>query len=129
MKFFAEHKVGDICLHEEVFDTASENFQRSIMEYCVRTGDTAKDFVTFAIAEKVKENQQNYYDMETSVEIFLQITFGSIYDKYHFSGSCHMTVSYTLEATDPGTYQNRFVNMRSEIAHLLLAKYQYLFNI
>ncbi len=127
MIFLAQYKVGGNLLHEEEFDNTNSNFNYSIGQFCSRAGHAVKDYLTFEIAQKVRETGKNYNEVLASAEIHLQVYFGDLYDRDNFAGYCEVKFTYELKPEAPGIYQENFIRADREISNLALSKFQNMF--
>lgn len=125
MKFTIQHGVEDSYLYKDYLDSNDPHFDKHLWGYCYRTGDFVKDFFYFKIAERIKENPKNYFEIEITVDIHLYICFETVYNG--FDGVFDLTLSYHFPPSDPGFYQARFEGISEDIANKLIAIYQKLF--
>ncbi len=125
MKFTIQHGVEDSYLYENDLDSNDPYFDKHLWNYCYRTGYFVKDFFSVKIAERIKETQKNYFEIEIAEDIHLRICFEAVYND--FDGVFDLTIPYQLLPSDPGFYQARFKGISEDIANKLIAVYQKLF--
>lgn len=127
MKFIVECKVEGNLLDEEEFDSTDSNFSCDIGRFCNRAGHAVKDYLTFAIAQKVRETGKSYNEVLASAEIHLQVCFGDLRDRDNFAGCCDVKFTYELKPEAPGIYQENFIRAGREISNIALSKFQSMF--
>lgn len=124
MRFLAQHDVDGEHYQEQLFDTTSVTFIHDFGTFCNRTGRTAKDVLTFKIAQETAKTRKKFNEVTVSAEIHLCVFFGNLYDVENFFGHCNAKVVYKMEPADPGLYMKEFANLDITIANLIIAKYQ-----
>lgn len=127
MRFFVQYKVGGNLLYEEEFDSSDSNFNSDIGRFCNRAGHAVKDYITFEMAEKVRETGKKYNEISVSAEIDVKVYFGDCHDYDNFAGHCDIKLFHELEPAETGLYMSNFVSTDREISNLILSKVQNLF--